>query len=1246
MKKILLLLLFSGFLQAQNAIIGAGFTNGWNLGADQFDNGDLIFFDAGAGTSRIRTLNPRGTGNQFFRLVRGWDGNKTQFGPFGCVDQDWTNPGVTYNNMPTCTNGAFFINCPNTTDNYVFKTPNGNSSTSFVYFRVQGAVRSVSSVSQLPIAANAVVGQNVVVTANLNGALSTGQSVYIRYTKDGFSSSTVTEMTGSGTTYTATIPAAFNTANANVAYYVFTSGNGLTISGANADWFTINLNNNGGSNYNYTVSNTWTTVSGATTWSNPASWTAGSVPNVGAVVNVHNNITLDIDANVSNITVIAGRLLTVNEGATLRISGSLSNISTGAYQVNGALQLDSGYTVGVSPTYGPNSILIYSSGGNPPRANEWPSSNSPATVIIQNNTNLTLNDSRSISKDFIVRGGGSIRTIGKQNLTFNGTQQTIRVENGGRIRGTDEGFPNDLILNINNGSVTTITGDATTTNDEERKFFDINVFSGGTLALSRGLLCRYGDFTVEGSLQINANGYVQSVISGSKAAIYGATGKLVYNNGGNYTSTNFEWPAVDGPFDVFIRNTGTNVTLNGAKTVNGTVFLENGTLTNGSNLTLGNGATINRTGGVLTATPNGSSYNVVYGVHSQGFTTGFELPSASTMLNNLTVSNGQTVTLNASRTVNGNVNITAGGFILGENTLNRNTSGGSFSMGDNTYLSIAGTNTFPSNYISHSLNATSTVEYNGTDQNIVKLSTSYGNVILSNSGTKTLANDVRTIGDFTLQNSVVSEISTGNSLTVGDDFIVLDTADFTVNSNAYLIQTKSGNANYGAIKVKRVASIKRLDIVLWSSPVAGQNLLAFSPLTLQNRFFQYSTSANNWTVVSNVGETTMGAAQGYGIRAPNNWSTSLSDFNGLFTGVPNSGLYFASFASSGSRFNLVGNPYPSTLNLRSFYNANSAKIENKFYFYEHTQSPANTTGLITNYGVMTVGGSTVYVPATDSPQASNVSNIQSAESAQVGQGFFVRALVGQSGNLTFTNLMRGGNNNTVFFRNNLSAEDPSFAPSMFRIRFTDPLESKSQAVVGCFEDSNDEEDLMDTEGIASVVYTLHANKKLAIQGRSFPLNQGSVIPLGFRTGIAGMHKIDLIELTGIFQSQQFVLLHDLQLGQYHNLSVSPYEFFTEPGTFDQRFLIVFTSILSNELPDANTNELVLFEMNEQLHLQSKSNSNIKNIVIYGLHGNILFRTNNQEIVQYKTLDFAKTNQLIVVKVTTDDFKEHTFKVIF
>jgi hypothetical protein len=246
---IILSVLFLNFLNAQNGTIGSGFgTNNWST-TDCWSNG--------AGGSRIWISTANGTGNQYFRLVTCWDGNWDQWGPSSTTEDYEVNIGVpvegSSNICQNCATKAYYINVSSSSDNYVFKTRGGGNppaNPGFVVFRVQGTISTVSSVSQNPIAV--IPGENVTITATLSTSLSTGQGVYLRYTTDNWSNSTIIAMSGSGTSYSAQIPGSANVKDQQVQYYVFTSGSGLSISHGDADFFTINLNNNDGSNYSYT----------------------------------------------------------------------------------------------------------------------------------------------------------------------------------------------------------------------------------------------------------------------------------------------------------------------------------------------------------------------------------------------------------------------------------------------------------------------------------------------------------------------------------------------------------------------------------------------------------------------------------------------------------------------------------------------------------------------------------------------------------------------------------------------------------------------------------------------------------------------------------------------------------------------------------------------------------------------------------------------------------------------------------
>lgn len=241
------------YVQAQNALVGADFSNGWSGGCS-FGTTDFTFFsDSGAGGTYSSTpLNARTTGNQYWRFGVDWGGTISQLTLTPGSDTQ-VNPGTKYTLSSTCTtSGAMYTNVASTSYNYVFKTLNAGSNPTgdFVFFEIQGSVRSVSSVTQA--ISSPITDDDVVITANMDGILSTGQSVYLRYTTDSYVSSSIVEMSGSGMSYTATIPAASNTYGTTVSYYLFTSGSGLSILPADVDLFTLNLNNNGGSNYSYT----------------------------------------------------------------------------------------------------------------------------------------------------------------------------------------------------------------------------------------------------------------------------------------------------------------------------------------------------------------------------------------------------------------------------------------------------------------------------------------------------------------------------------------------------------------------------------------------------------------------------------------------------------------------------------------------------------------------------------------------------------------------------------------------------------------------------------------------------------------------------------------------------------------------------------------------------------------------------------------------------------------------------------
>lgn len=224
---------------------------------------------------------------------------------------------------------------------------------------------------------------------------------------------------------------------------------------------------------------------------------------------------------------------------------------------------------------------------------------------------------------------------------YNAFQVAVNdVDSGGTVVVYPRTF--DESVTINKSVTVNFVGAAGTTTT-------LNAFTlvNGTVNAPAGTLRLLGDFTRNGGTFNHNSGTV-------------AFGDLAAQTIGGTASTTF--------YNLIINNAA-GVTLNQAETVNGTLTLTSGSFAVGANLTMENGATISRAIGNLSAAPTfGATVNVEY-TGSMAVTTGVELPTVTTVLNNLTLNNSGGVTLSQNQTVNGTVTLTSGRLVLGGNTL-------------------------------------------------------------------------------------------------------------------------------------------------------------------------------------------------------------------------------------------------------------------------------------------------------------------------------------------------------------------------------------------------------------------------------------------------------------------------------------------------------------------------------------------------------------------------------------------------
>ena len=479
----------------------------------------------------------------------------------------------------------------------------------------------------------------------------------------------------------------------------------------------------------------------------------------------------------------------------------------------------------------------------------------------------------------------------------------------------------------------------------------------------------------------------------------------------------------------------------------------------------------------------------------------------------------------------------------------------------------------------------------------------------------TTANGVFTAKTLTVNASKSFTINSGNTITVAG--AITDNGNLVVQNNANLIQTNSTPVtNTGSIVVNRNSSnIQLYDYTLWSSPVAGQKLKAFSPDTLDARFYSYNSGTNLYNVVSAPATTDFASATGYLIRTPNTWAaTTPTTFNGVFTGVPNNGdiPFTMSAGASGFRYNLVGNPYPSPISITSFVSDNST-ITGTLYFWRKT----NGTG--TAY--CTYAGSTF--TTNGNAQAADPNGI-----IQTGQGFFVEAN-GSGTALLFKNSQRVSNTAGQFFRSNNVIEN-----NRIWLNATNSAGAFSQMAVGYMTDATQNVDSLDGKYINDSPFALTSlinSEEYTIQGRALPFSTSDSIPLGFKTDAAGNYTIAIDHVDGLFSNGQAIYLKDNLLNTVTNLGVGSYSFASAAGTFNSRFELVFQRVLGISNPEFTSNNIVAFNDHGDININSGSTV-MEQVRVYDLQGRLLVEKKQINATETR-VNTTAVNQVLLLEIT-------------
>ena len=528
---------------------------------------------------------------------------------------------------------------------------------------------------------------------------------------------------------------------------------------------------------------------------------------------------------------------------------------------------------------------------------------------------------------------------------------------------------------------------------------------------------------------------------------------------------------------------------------------------------------------------------------------------------------------------------------------------------------------------------TTTKTWNGTAWSPAGTPTSKDAVVFAGNYNSTATLDACSV---TVNAGANVVFNSGHSLRVGENVTVNATGSLTINSDAALVQYTKHAVNTGNIIVKRNSTnMIHNDYTAWSSPVVNQNLLAFSPNTLANRFYTYNTvntgtSATAYTSVA-PGSTAFATAKGYMIRVNNNWTLTPAAYNGQFTGVPNNGtLTFA----VGTGYNLLGNPYASPISAYRLLITNP-KV-NTLYYWTHTVAAVAGSYPQNNYASYTTIGGVAAAAGGAIPN----------DKINVGQGFFVLAATPYT--VTFENELReDATTTTQFFRSPLAVEkDQEAEKHRIWLNLNDGTKSYNQILLGYTTNATDGIDnkvdgkMLDTS--KTMLYNLIDNKEYVIQGKGLPFSNEDIVKLGLKVTEASSFEINIEQVDGLFANQD-VFVKDSHTGAIHNLKEGSYYFISQAGTFNDRFELIYKK-QTKEVEVTSVNAVDVLVRNNELTIQSYQYA-IANVEVYDVLGKVIFTKNGIHNKQFNTNQITAAKQALIVKIQLENGEVVTKKIM-
>lgn len=171
---------------------------------------------------------------------------------------------------------------------------------------------------------------------------------------------------------------------------------------------------------------------------------------------------------------------------------------------------------------------------------------------------------------------------------------------------------------------------------------------------------------------------------------------------------------------------------------------------------------------------------------------------------------------------------------------------------------------------------------------------------------------------------------------------------------------------------------------------------------------------------------------------------------------------------------------------------------------------------------------------------------------------------------------------------------------------------------------------------AIALSSLINNDRYAIQFRGLPFSISSMMPLNFVTSISGTFTLAIDHMDGLFlDPTQPIYIYDVDTNNYVNLKITNYSFTATPGTYNNRFRIVYNNTLDVANNNFKVSDLIISNSLDTIIINA-GNTVLANVALFSIDGKMLYNNKNVNSNELLIQNIYINHQPMIVKAISDN----------